>query len=151
MMTFQEAFKYLLSPLQCTPPMKKAFSGEKPRVSGFLPSWQVKTFKKQDKCFPLSQIQFFKSVLQPYAKFSLAGNTRLFQAHAVLVLCIYLELCSSAAPPNPHCSQQPSCCCWGALGVTMLCNPDFTSQRPQGETCATDSAKGKFSTGRLPS
>lgn len=40
------------------------------------------------------------SVLGSYAKFSSSGNMRPFQAHTVLVLCTYFELCSSAAPPS---------------------------------------------------
>lgn len=130
---------------------EKGFLWRKTMSLWLSPKLAGENIQEAGQVFPsLTDTILQQSVLQSYAKFSLAGNTRLFQAHAVLVLCIYCELCSSAAPPNPLCSQQPSCC-WGALAVTMLCNPDFTSQRPQGETCATDPAKGKFSTGRLPS
>lgn len=44
------------------------------------------------------------SVLWPYAKFSLATNTMLPHAHAVLVSSVYFGISSPAAPQNTRCS-----------------------------------------------
>lgn len=80
-----------------------------------------------------------RSVLHSYAKFSLAGNTRLFQAHAVLVLCIYSELCPWAAPPNPSAHSAPAVSagrqagCAAAAGEPRGHNALWRRARPQRE------------------
>lgn len=130
-MKLPEAFKYLLSPLlSMWWPLKKAFSGENPHISSFLPNWQVKTSKKQDKCIPPSKTQFFNSVLM------LATWGHFSPMQCLSSAFILSSALSSTTQPIVLTAAQQ----WGgaarqgvlllaAPGVTMLCDPDFPSQR----------------------
>lgn len=139
-MKFQEAFKYLLSPLQSMPALKRSSSGEKPWVSGLLPIWQVKTFKAL-QVLPSLTDTILQSVLWSYAKFSLASNTMLFQAHVVHVFCIYFGTSSLEALENTHYSQATDLQVWNvttwcvllmgaAQDVTTVCSTNFSYWRP---------------------
>ena len=147
-MKFQEAFKYLLSPLQSIPTLKRAFSGEKPGVSGLLSKLAGENIQEALQVLPsLTDTILQQSVLWSYAKFSLASNTMLFQAHAVLVFCIYFGTSSLVASQKTHCSQATKLQVWNvamqcvllmgaAQDVTTVCSANFSYWRlPEGEAC----------------